>query len=348
MDPLTHTLLGACCGYATFHQKLGRTAAGVAALAAFVPDADVFIRSASDPLLAIEYHRHFTHSLLFAPFGAAFIASLFLLHRANRARFLLLWLCATCAYVSHCLLDAATSYGTQLLWPLTNHRFGWDFVSVVDLLVTIPLAVGLFLTLKRRRPRPALIALTVAVAYIGFGAVQHARATSAQRTLAAARGHTIERFEVMPTLANNFVWRALYIHDGHIYADRIRVGWFSAPTVREGWSLPLVQLDDLTPAEAARNQRRSFQRFAWFSENWVARNPADASVLGDMRYSLSAEAFDPIWGIRFTDTTAPAEVAWVNRTRERQISVRELWSEISGRDPRFRPLRARIAAEADA
>ncbi len=338
MDPLTHILLGASCGYATFHRRLGRTAAAVAALAALAPDADVFIRSTSDPLLAVEYHRHFTHSLLFAPFGAAVVASLFLLRRANRPRFLLLWLCATCAYFSHCLLDAATSYGTQLLWPLTNHRFGWDYVSVVDLLVTIPLAIGLLLTLKRQRPRPALIGLSLALAYIGFGAVQHTRATSAQRALAAARGHTIERFEVMPTLANNLIWRALYIHEGQIYADRIRVGWFSAPSIREGWSLPLVELDQLTPAESARNQRHSFQRFAWFSENWVARSPTDSSVLGDMRYSLSAEAFDPIWGIRFTDTSAPTEVLWVNRTRNRQLSLRELWSEIAGHDPRFRPL----------
>jgi len=344
VDPLTHTLLGASCGYATFHRPLGRTAAAVSALAAFVPDADIFIRSSTDPLLAVEYHRHFTHSLLFAPFGAAFVASLFLLRRPNRGRFLLLWLCATCAYITHCLLDAATSYGTQLLWPLTNHRFGWDFVSVVDLLVTIPLAIGVALALQRRRPRSAVIALAVALAYIGFGAFQHSRAVSAQHTLAATRGHTIERFEVMPTLANNLIWRALYIHEGRIYADRIRVGWFSSPSIREGWSLPLVELHDLTPTESARNQRNSFQRFAWFSENWVARSPADASVLGDMRYSLSAEAFDPIWGIRFTDTTASTEVAWVNRTRERRISVRELWSEIAGHDPRFRPIALATAA----
>ncbi len=338
MDPLTHTLLGGALGYVAFHQKLGRTAAGVAALAAFVPDADVFIRSAADPLLAVEYHRHFTHSLLFAPIGAAIVTAVFLFPRANRPRFLLLWLCATFAYFSHCLLDAATSYGTQLLWPLTNHRFGWDFVSVVDLLVTLPLALGLFLALKRQRTRPAVVSLALALGYIGCGALQHTRAAAAQRSLAAARGHTFERFEIMPTLANNLVWRALYIHQNRIYADRIRVGWFSAPEIREGWSLPLVELDDLTPAETARNQQRSFQRFAWFSEHWVARSPGDSSVLGDMRYSLSAEAFDPIWGIRFTDTDAPTEVTWVNRTRNRRISPGELWAEIAGHDPRFRPV----------
>jgi hypothetical protein len=59
-------------------------------------------------------------------------------------------------------------------------------------------------------------------------------------------------------------------------------------------------------------------------------------VLGDMRYSLSAEAFDPIWGIRFTASGEPTEVLWVSRNRERRIAPEELWAEIIGADPRFR------------
>ena len=139
----------------------------------------------------------------------------------------------------------------------------------------------------------------------------------------------------MPTLANNLVWRALYVHEGKIYSDRIRVSWFSGATVVEGWSLPLVTKAELTAAERTRNQRRSFERFNWFSEGWVARKPGDDAVFGDMRYSLSPEAFDPIWGIRFTASDAPTEVEWVSRSRNRQISVADLWSEISGGDVRY-------------
>jgi hypothetical protein len=90
-----------------------------------------------------------------------------------------------------------------------------------------------------------------------------------------------------------------------------------------------------TAAERARDRRRSFERLAWFCEGWVARSPADAAVLGDMRYSLSTEAFDPIWGIRFTPPGEVAEVAWVNRSRDRRIGLGETWSEWMGRDARF-------------
>jgi inner membrane protein len=340
MDPVTHVLLGASLGYAGFGRRLGRTAAWAGGLAAFAPDVDVFIRSASDPLLAIEHHRGFTHSLAFAPAGAAIIAALWLLRPGwrDRGRWLTLWFCCTVAYLSHCLLDAATSYGTQLLWPFSRHRAGWDLISIIDPVFTLALAAGLAVALARKRLRPVLAGLSFCAVYLMMGGIQHARASAAQAGLAAARGHERERFEVMPTLGNNVIWRALYVHHGRIYSDRIRVGWFSSPAIREGWSLPLVNANGLAPAEKARNQRGSFERFAWFSEQWVARSPGDHTVLADMRYSLSAEAFDPIWGIRFTPPGAPAEVMWVNRSRDRRIEPGELWREIVGGDRRYRPV----------
>jgi inner membrane protein len=340
MDPLTHILLGASVGYVAFGRRLGRTAALAGGLAAFAPDADIFIRSATDPLVAIEHHRGFTHALAFAPIGAAVVAALWLTRPAWRdgARWWPLWRCCTLAYLTHPLLDAATTYGTQLLWPFSSHRAGWDVIAIIDPLFTLALLVGLVVALVRRRARGAVTALTVAAAYIALGSVQHSRALAAQRQLGASRGHVIERAAAMPTLANNLVWRTLYEHGGQVHSDRIRVGWFSAPTVREGWSLPLVRRGDLSPEERARNARGSFERFAWFSDRWVARSPADAEVLADMRYTLSAEAFDPIWGIRFLPDGAVSEVAWINRSRERRIAPGELWQEIAGKDPRFQPL----------
>jgi inner membrane protein len=232
-------------------------------------------------------------------------------------------------------LDAATSYGTLLLWPLTDRRYGWDVVAVVDPVVTLPLAVGLVVALWRGQRAAAGVGLAVAASYLTLGVVQQGRAVDAQVALAAARGHRPERIEVMPTLGNLVVWRALYAWEGKIYADRIRVGLTGEATVRAGWALAQVGSEDLTAAERARDGRRSFARLAWFCEGWVARSPADPGVLGDMRYSLSTEAFDPIWGIRFTPPGEAAEVAWVNRSGDRRISFGETWSEWMGRDTRF-------------
>ncbi len=338
MDPVTHVLLGASVGYATCGQRLGRSAALMGGLAAFVPDADIFIRSSTDPLLAIEHHRGFTHALSFAPVGATLVAAVWLWQRRWRPRAFLVWLCCFLAYLSHCLLDASTSYGTQLLWPFSRARAGWDLISIIDPVFTVVLILGLVVGLGLKTIRVTHAGLALAGIYLILGGVQHFRAVTVQKELAAQRGHAIERHEVMPTLANNLVWRALYVEAGRIYSDRIRVGWFSGATVVEGWSLPLVTTAELTEAEQARNQRQSFERFRWFSEGWVARKPDDDSVLGDMRYSLSTEAFDPIWGIRFVSTDAPATIEWVNRSSNRRISLSDLWNEISGQDPRYQRL----------
>lgn len=338
MDPITHVLLGASLGYAAFGRKLGRSSAVSGGLAAFVPDADVFIRSVEDPLLAIEYHRHFTHSFAFAPLGALLVASLWIFRSRWKHERLNLWACCLMGYVSHCLLDASTSYGTQLFWPFSDHRAGWDLISIVDPLFSLALFIGLFFALIVKQRRAVLVSLGFAVFYLAFGGIQHSRAQTAQSQLAARRGHTIQRYEVMPTLANNVIWRTLYRHDGKIFSDRIRVGWFSAPTVIVGWSLPAVDQPGLSEVERARNRNRSFERFHWFSEGWVARKPDDESLLGDMRYSLSTEAFDPIWGIRFTPDKSTADVEWVNRSRDRQIDLKDLWEEVIGRKKEHQPI----------
>lgn len=364
MDTLTHGLLGAALGQAAFGRKLGWRATVIGVVAAELPDADVLIRSASDPLLNVELHRHFTHSFAFSPV-IALVAGLPWFFRAEfKAQRLALFLCGLVACWSHILLDACTSYGTQFLVPFSQHRFGWDFISIIDPLFTGALAVGLVANLiaSRRRganpkspiancepgkdARPALpsyrwvwVCLIFCAAYLALGAAQRARALAAQTALATTRGHRAERSEVMPTLANHIVWRSLYLHEGRIHSDRIRVPWLGAATVREGTSLPLVTRRELTPAELARDgTHRSFARFAWFSDGWLARAPGEPAVIGDMRYSLSAQAFDPIWGIRFTAPGAPTEVEWVSRSRDRRIAPGELWAEITGADPAYRGL----------
>ncbi|MBM3875346.1 MAG: metal-dependent hydrolase [Verrucomicrobia bacterium] len=339
MDTVTHAVVGATLGHAAFGRKLGWRAAVVGVMAGEAPDLDFLLHSDADPLFTIEYHRHFTHSLFFAPLGALAIAAPWFAPRRFRPQWRDLWLCALLNWLAHALLDACTSYGTQLLRPFHDARFGWDLISIIDPLFTLAILGGFAAALVTKRVVFARAGLGVALGYLALGGLQRARAASAQAKLAAARGHTIERRELMPTLGNHIIWRSLYQHGGNIHSDRIRVGWFSSPTVKDGTSLPLVSESQLGPAERARNGRlRSFQRFNWFSAGWVARSPADPSVIGDMRYSLSQEAFDPIWGIRFTAPDHPHEVEWVNRSRNRSLRLADLWAEVSGRHESYRKL----------
>ena len=76
MDPITQSVLGAALAQSVARPKDLRRAGFAGALGGFLPDADVLIRWPSDPLLFLDYHRQFTHSLAFIPIGGALTAAL--------------------------------------------------------------------------------------------------------------------------------------------------------------------------------------------------------------------------------------------------------------------------------
>lgn len=321
MDPLTHALTGATVAFAVGGGRIGRRAMLVGVTAGLLPDVDVLIRSASDPLLAIEHHRGFTHSLVFVPVGGA-IAGLVAGARGHRA-----WsiLAAMAAYLSHLILDASATFGTQLFWPFSRHRVGLDAISIIDPLFTLIAITGGVFALRHHRRATAAVVL-VMLAWLGIGLVQRERASSAQERLAASRGHPIARGAVFPTVGNTIVWRAIYEADGLLHTDRIRVPWFGAATFAAVDAVPLAS----PPTQSA--MRSEYTRFAWFADQWVARDPADQNVIGDARYSMVSDAYVPVWGIRFD---RDSRVRWVDRSRQRRVSPQRLWDEIAGKDAGF-------------
>jgi hypothetical protein len=63
MDPLTQGVLGASVPQAISHKKHMVAATLFGAISGMSPDLDSFIRSDTDPLLHLEFHRQFSHSL---------------------------------------------------------------------------------------------------------------------------------------------------------------------------------------------------------------------------------------------------------------------------------------------
>src|SRR5690606_19686695 len=155
MDPVSQAALGATWSQSAARGGKLRDAAFLGAVAGMAPDLDTLIQSGSDPLLFLEYHRHFTHAFAFVPIGALVCAAL--LHRLVRARlsFRETYLFCLLGFGSHGLLDACTTYGTQLLWPFSGERIAWSVVAVVDPLFTLPVLVLAALAAQRRDVRLA-------------------------------------------------------------------------------------------------------------------------------------------------------------------------------------------------
>ena len=84
MDPISQGTVGAAFAQSAADKKnIGKISVG-GFLAGLAPDLDVLIQSSTDPVLFLEYHRQFTHSLFFIPFGALIVAApIFLLVRKH-------------------------------------------------------------------------------------------------------------------------------------------------------------------------------------------------------------------------------------------------------------------------
>ena len=77
MDPVTQGLVGATASK-VFSQNSKLFIIGIIGfLSALTPDLDIFLRSDNDPLLFFEYHRQFTHSLIFIPVGGLICSLIF-------------------------------------------------------------------------------------------------------------------------------------------------------------------------------------------------------------------------------------------------------------------------------
>ncbi len=143
MDPLSQGVLGASLSQSLSRKKQIVVAGILGLLAGMSPDLDVLIRSHDDPLLFLEFHRQFTHSLFFIPIGSLICAWVLhpLIAKRRGLSFKQSWLYCTLGYSTHALLDSCTSYGTQLLWPFTNERYAWSTVSVIDPIYTLPILI---------------------------------------------------------------------------------------------------------------------------------------------------------------------------------------------------------------
>lgn len=337
MDSITQGVLGAAAAQAVLKKRLPQGAGIIGAIGGMVPDLDVFIYSFSDPTVGWLFHRHFTHSLFFIPFGGflAALPFLFMPRFRNHKREVIL--AAIIGYATHAPLDMFTSYGTQMFWPLSDYRVKLDWIGIVDPLYTIPLAIGVFLTMRTLQMRPVRIALLLTSLYICFGGWQHHRGLAVQSQLAASRGHSVEQSRIMPAPGWLVMWRSVYVSRGKLYSDGIQANWFSAPRVLPGASADVTTFDDL-PANAQSNEetRRRFEVFRWFADGLIAPIPGDQDAYGDMRITGEVESLSPLWGLKLNAVTGEAK-RWNPSANQGRDVGRTLRSLFLG-DDRYRRL----------
>jgi len=298
MDIVTQGLAGAVLAQSFAKKDETRIAMAIGFLAGLLADIDaLFTQSEVDPLLQLDFHRHFTHSLFFIPFGGLIAALLMWPVLKKVLPFKRVLLFTTAGYATSGLIDACTSYGTSLLWPLSDERISWNIISILDPLFSIALITAIAFAAVRRTPRYAAFGLCFAIAYLLVGFSQHERVEAMAMDLAKSRGHEVSRIEIKPTMGNLILWRSIYEADGHFYMDAVRAGLPGEEKLYVGESVKRFQLDDLPELQEGSVLAEDIKRFEFFSDGYIALFPGEKPLIGDARYSMLPTSVKPIWGI---------------------------------------------------
>lgn len=330
MDPLTQGLLGGVVARSFMPHKERRVALVAGMLGGMAADLDIVIRSASDPLMGVLHHRGFTHSLAFVPVGGLLVGTFVWLVMRRRLGWRSVTLAATLGYVTHGLLDATTSYGTQLLWPFSNFRAAWDIAPIIEPVFTLILLTGFVAGFFQSVPRASRIAAILAAAWMGVMVLQHQRAIDLQHQLAAERGHQIERGRVFPTLANLVLWRGVYEHQGQLYSDTIRIGFLGDARSWHRGALAHVPVEQILPPDSTGSVlARDLDIFYWFADGYLARHREKPNVLIDHRYSLMPHGDIPMWGVQLPGNPSQ-HIRRVMFRNVEQMDFAGFWQYVTG------------------
>ncbi|WP_146003572.1 metal-dependent hydrolase [Kineobactrum sediminis] len=332
MDPLTQGVIGAALPQAAAGRRQVLVAGLFGLVSGMAPDLDVLIQSSRDPLLFLEYHRQFTHSLVFIPFGGLICALVLygLIGRRTGLGFAPTLLFCTLGYATHGLLDACTTYGTLLLWPFSDQRFAWNSISIIDPVFTLPILALVVAAAIRKRPLLARLALVWGLAYLALGVVQRDRAIEMGQALAAERGHKPLRLEAKPSFANILVWKVVYETETEFHVSAVRP-WPSA-VIYPGSAISKLDIErDLPWLDPLSQQATDIKRFAWFSNGYVATDPRHPDRVMDVRYSILPNEVAPLWSIQLRrDASDDAHVDYLVHRDTGGGRVQKLWQMLSG------------------
>ena len=320
MDNLAHSLAGAALGEAGLKTKTGL---GMATLiiAANLADIDALGLLFGENLA---WRRGWTHGpiamLVLPPLlvGAMVLFDRWQVRRgtrpAERLPIHVGWLLAL-AYVgwaSHPLLDFMNTYGIRLLMPFSERWFYGDTLFIIDVWLWTALAVGVWLSRRRRgrgsaHPgRPALISLCVAATYTTAMGLSSIAAERLTREVAEARGHGPVRTVVAsPGPVNPFRRNVVFGTDDAYGFGVLR--WTPSPILQLEPHLIGKNMDD--PAIAEARQVKAIADFLYWSRLPFAtverRIDGTTVTIADARYSDGATPGRFVRTLRLPPAAAP-------------------------------------------
>lgn len=333
MDSLTQIALGASVGEAVLGKKVGNKAMLYGAIAGTLPDLDVLALHFTDTLTAIEVHRGFTHSIVFSLLAAPLLGWILskLEKKAGvhwKSWSVMMFLCL----VTHPILDAFTTWGTQLFWPF-DIWLAFKTIFVIDPLYTLPLIVFLVLAMFQKRTSPKRqkynrLGLIISSTYLLITVFLKTMAFSTFQEALEEQSISYKQLQVKPAPLTTVLWNAnvetetSFLIGEYSFFDNQSIVFYEYPKNHQF-------------AENFK-ENTDFKRLEKITENWYIIEKENENVfLNDLRFGLLNRNFDdPDFAFSYKiEQTSPNDIKITENDKSREDAqqlLNDLWKRILG------------------
>ena len=318
-------------GEAVLGKKVGNKAMLYGAIAGTIPDLDVLASHFTDTVTALSIHRGFTHSVVFAVLFAPLLGWLVSRYEAYKSfsgwSWLFFW-----TFFTHPVLDAHTTWGTQLFWPM-DLRLAFKTIFVIDPLYTLPFLVFLILAMFQKRISPKRrfynnTGLIISSSYLALTFLLKGLAYSRFESALIDKNIEYSQLDTRPAPLTTILWSAnvetedAYLLGNYSFFDSQPISFDVYPKNHE-------LLGDLAGNEKV-------QRMMAISEGWYIVNESKGQLyFNDLRFgllSLKPDAQNFVFKYRI-DVTSTGEVHFTEEPkdgRDGKKLIGELWERVRG------------------
>ena len=290
MDSLTQIVLGAAVAEVVAGKKLGNRALLWGAIGGTIPDLDVIGAFFMGEVEYVNFHRGFSHSLVFGFLVAPVLGWLLSKSPWSQGQSFWLWtqLFFWCIF-THPLLDSFTSYGTQLFLPFSDYRVELNTIFIIDPAYTLPMLIALVMVMfyqrtSATRKRIIYAGIALSHAYLLFTIFnKYLVVEPAIKAEIARQSFEVEQYQTIPAPLQNFLWQGLIKT-----ADGYYAGYFNPWRGEVPFDSFLFYKRDLN-SELELRDFSQYQGLRKFSINYdLLEKTSDTTyVYNDMRFSTA-------------------------------------------------------------
>jgi len=238
--------------------------------------------------------------------------------------------------VTHPLLDALTTFGTQLFWPFSNYRVAISNIAILDPIYTLPflgtvIACGFFDKSDRRRSQINWIGICVSSAYMMGTLITKNHVDQVMKMSLEKQQIQVDKSMSCPTILNNILWFAIAKKDTSYYC-----GYYSIFD-------KVAKIDSIYRIDQNKKlldpyiHQKSLQILTWFSDDYYSAMDMgeDKIQYNDLRYGTFSFRFDrPKDYIFHFNLIKKGSEIQVSSERDRPVQSRaeliQFWNRIKG------------------